>query len=88
MRGYGERMKKELSFDIDKNTSIWLSAFTAVSRGNLPICPRCGCKDVTVETNIVKDNIGYVLLTCQQCHKSGYFPRVDFGNIQVIKKRS
>ncbi len=65
--------------DIDNNIESWIPAFKKVMEKKAPSCPLCGSDDV--EDVVVRDkhNIGYVVITCNQCKKSGYFSRVDFN---------
>lgn len=71
-------MSKELI--IDDKFDIWIPAFKAVSSGGTPICPRCNGKNLEVQAENFGENTGYVLITCNDCNRSGYFSRVLFDN--------
>lgn len=79
-------MSREL--DIDDKIELWFPAFKAVSKGEKPSCPRCGSGDMNVIANDMGNNTGYVVITCNDCNKSGYISRVDFskykGNVEHI----
>lgn len=71
-------MSKEL--DIDSKTELWIPAFKSASLGESPSCPRCGSNNVDVIAKRCGGDIGFVLITCNNCNKTGYFSRVDFSN--------
>ena len=66
------------TLDIDKNTELWIPAFNAVKNGESPVCPRCGYEDIEINKSENEDGIGYLLLTCKKCNKSGCFSRVKY----------
>lgn len=66
--------------DIDPKIELWISALEAVKNNKSPICPRCNSNDVAAQTEVNPDGIGYALITCNKCGKSGYFSRVMFNN--------
>ena len=66
------------TLDIDKRIDLWIPAYKAASKREKIICPRCGSDNIAVEAKRISENIGYVLITCGDCKKSGYFSRVDF----------
>ena len=76
-------MSREL--DIDSKTELWIPAFNAIRQNKDTICPRCGAYKLDVTVKKTNGDIGYVLITCNDCGKSGYFSRVDFGNRERIK---
>ena len=69
-------MSKRL--DIDTNNQIWIPAFLSAIRGEQPVCPRCGSSDV--EVNSMKDDngVGFIVITCNTCSKTGYLSRIKF----------
>lgn len=70
------------TLDIDTKIESWIPAFKAASQGKNPVCPICNGDNVEVEAEELGDKIGYVLITCNTCKKSGYFSRVDFNNFK------
>lgn len=66
-------MSRELV--IDDNCIRWIPALKSVREGKKPQCPICNSYDTNVEQNYEK-GIGFVLITCEKCGKSGYFSRV------------
>lgn len=69
-------MSKKL--DINNNIKLWLKALVDAKAGKRPICPRCGSADTEIQKEIYKDKVGYMIITCNSCGKSGYFSRVLF----------
>lgn len=68
------------SLDIDKKIELWFPALEAIKNGSDPVCPRCNSNNIEVTAEKNKNNGGYVLITCCDCNKSGYFSRVIFEN--------
>ena len=73
----GEDMLNKL--DIDKNINIWIPAYKAFIDGEKPICPRCNSHEIEVIQDEDSEGIGFLVLTCISCGKSGYFSRVKFN---------
>ena len=67
------------TLDIDQDIKLWQPAFDAVMAGNPPVCPKCKSNDIDVTKDSNKDGVGYLLITCNGCGKSGYFSRVLFN---------
>ena len=67
--------------DIDPKIELWIPALEAVEKDEPPICPRCNSNDVGVQAEVHPDGIGYALITCNKCGKSGYFSRVMFKHL-------
>lgn len=63
---------------ISQNNDIWTSAFISAIKGQNPVCPICAGKSIAVEKKVIKDDVGYMLLTCNDCGESGYLSRVVF----------
>ena len=66
------------TLDIDNNIDLWLPTFDAAMKGEKIKCPLCKSSDVEYNRTIVKDNLGYAIITCNKCGKSGYLSRVKF----------
>lgn len=66
--------------DIDNRIDLWIPALLSAEKGENPTCPRCGHNILDVQAKDLGENIGYVLITCEKCGKSGYFSRVDLKN--------
>lgn len=65
--------------DIDQKIELWIPALKAVENGEAPICPRCESNDIDIQKKVNEKGIGYLLLTCNKCNKSGYFSRIIFN---------
>ena len=68
--------------DIDSRIDLWIPAFKAASNREQITCPRCGSNAVDVIAEDTGNGIGYVVITCSNCNKSGYFSRVDLKKYQ------
>ena len=64
--------------NIDPNIEIWMPAYKTVMDGGTPECPHCRTQDMEVTKRENDDGIGFMLITCNSCGKSGYFSRVNF----------
>ncbi len=64
--------------DIDKDVTAWFSGYDSVMNGQQPTCPRCVSDDVEVTKDAYDNGVGFMLITCNQCGKSGYYSRVIF----------
>ena len=69
-------MSKEL--DIDQNLKLWVPAFSDFIEHKSVSCPRCGSNQLSIVSKVYSDHYGYLLMTCRNCNKSGYFSRVRF----------
>lgn len=81
-------MSKEL--DIDNKTDLWIPAFILAKKGETPICPHCKNDGVSVYAEELGNNVGFIMISCDKCGKSGYFSRVDFTNYKghIIRKKA
>lgn len=61
---------------IDNEITRWVPALQSVRNNEIPKCPICGSRNTSVEKNF-ENGIGFVLITCGDCKKSGYFSRVS-----------
>ena len=68
-------MSKKL--DIDDRVDLWMPAFNALRFHKDAQCPLCNGTNLNSQIKRMKGNIGFVLITCNDCGKSGYFSRVD-----------
>lgn len=66
------------TLDIDPDVELWAPTLNAVIEGNEPICPRCKSSNMEIDSYQNKDGTGYLLVTCNDCGKSGYSSRVEF----------
>lgn len=66
------------TLDIDRDIKIWLPTLDDVKAGRIPTCPRCGSKNTEVVKKEYEDGIGFALITCNDCGKSGHFSRISF----------
>lgn len=75
------------TLDIDNNIYSWIPAFTDVKNNRNTKCPLCGSSEIDAEVHDLGDKIGYVLISCNKCGKSGYFSRVDLSGFKgkIIK---
>ena len=69
-------MSREL--DMNQNIEPWLPSYEAVMNNEKPICPHCKSSDISVTKDADEEGIGFMLITCEKCGKSGYFSRVRF----------
>lgn len=67
------------TLDIDQKIELWIPALNAVKNGESPICPRCESEDIDIQKDENEDGVGYLLMTCNNCNKSGYFSRIVFN---------
>lgn len=63
---------------IDPKIELWFPAFDKAFNGEQPTCPHCGSKDISVSAYRYPDDVGWMVITCNECNKSGYFSRVFF----------
>ena len=70
-------MSNEL--DIDSNVEAWLPALNSVLKKRVPRCPACDSDDVVSVVSALGKGVGYVVMTCNECKKSGYFSRVKLN---------
>ena len=68
-------MSKTLNID---NQINWIPTYKQVLNGEKPTCPICGGSNIE---SVVEDkhDVGYVVITCKDCNKTGYFSRVNFA---------
>ena len=70
-------MSKELVMD-DK-IEMWDPALIAIQEGKEPTCPYCKNGDLNVTAKRISGDMGYILITCDKCNKTGYYSRVDLS---------
>lgn len=66
------------TLDIDNNVKLWIHAFDAAVKGKKPVCPRCNSMNTEVTKDSNDEGIGFLLVTCKDCGKSGYMSRMIF----------
>ncbi|MCR5419308.1 MAG: hypothetical protein K6E84_10360 [Lachnospiraceae bacterium] len=75
----GSYMSKTL--DIDNNIDAWIPTLKTIKSGMQPTCPLCGSDDIDIQKEVIEKNIGFLLVSCGKCGRSGYFSRVDFNEV-------
>ena len=68
--------------DIDTNNELWIPAFTAVHENREVLCPRCGGNKIEKYIGDSGGGIGFMLLTCENCGKTGYMSRMRLDNVK------
>ena len=61
--------------NIDKDVYRWIPALKEHLAGKECYCPICDSKEIRVHEQFI-DGVGFVLIECLKCGKSGYFSRV------------
>ena len=70
--------------DIDDNQQRWFPAFDAFIKGNATACPVCGKIGLESTAGCGKDRVGFLVITCSSCGKSGYMSRITFPeNLEI-----
>ena len=64
---------------VDKNFERWFEAICAVVHDKVPICPICGkSSHICIYKHEFENHIGFMIITCKKCKKSGYSSRMIF----------
>ena len=66
------------TLDIDDNINLWMPTMKKALDGDDLSCPRCGSDNMEVIKESNEKGIGFLLVTCNNCGKSGYSSRVLF----------
>ncbi len=53
----------------DAEFRLWLPALSKAFEGEKPTCPYCRSDDMEVIAKAWEDNIGYVIISCNNCKK-------------------
>jgi hypothetical protein len=66
------------ALDIDNNPVRWMDAFANYQNDEPVVCPICGDENVSIQAGCGADCVGFIMLTCKGCGKTGYLSRVRF----------
>lgn len=67
------------------NISIWIEAYNSICRKENAHCPKCNSTNIQHEFRAKENQIGYALISCNDCKESIQISRLKFPeNVETL----